>query len=203
MRLLNAEALIYDNIAELEYFSDERSIPPYAILSHTWAEEEVLFEDIALGPQHEIQPSAASIRAFHRRDAGQSVDFDSDMSFSDDESVRAKDSDGALFDVNLSDDFLEDEEAFDELCEETGDFDKQSSTSASSDGSLADSFQWVGGEDLRCDKCSAYITLHSMRMKQLRPHVKAGWNKVLNTCLQTLREGLQYVWIDTCEYCLL
>ena len=31
-------------------------------------------------------------------------------------------------------------------------------------------------------------------------HVKAGWKKVLNTCLLAIRDGLRYVWIDTCEY---
>jgi hypothetical protein len=35
MRLLDAEALIYDDVAELVYFTNERSALPYAILSHT------------------------------------------------------------------------------------------------------------------------------------------------------------------------
>ncbi|KAK6842694.1 HET-domain-containing protein [Apiospora arundinis] len=40
MRLLNTTTL------RLETFTDERSAPPYAILSHTWEEDEVLFDDI-------------------------------------------------------------------------------------------------------------------------------------------------------------
>lgn len=55
MRLLDADALIYDNEARLAEFIDERSLPKYAILSHTWEKGEVLFHDIALGPQHEIE----------------------------------------------------------------------------------------------------------------------------------------------------
>lgn len=42
MRLLNAQSL------ELRtFFGDE--IPPYAILSHTWSKDEVMFEDIRSG----------------------------------------------------------------------------------------------------------------------------------------------------------
>ncbi|KAK4443141.1 heterokaryon incompatibility protein-domain-containing protein [Podospora aff. communis PSN243] len=41
MRLINTTTL------QLEYFLD-RSVPPYAILSHTWEEEEVTFQDMAL-----------------------------------------------------------------------------------------------------------------------------------------------------------
>jgi hypothetical protein len=56
MRLLDAEALIYDNEAELVDFADESHAPKYAILSHTWEEEEVLFQDIPLGPEHLVKP---------------------------------------------------------------------------------------------------------------------------------------------------
>jgi hypothetical protein len=69
MRLLDAEALIYDNVADLIDFPDESSAPPYAILSHTWEEEEILFHDIPLGPQHEIQATVASVRARRRQQA--------------------------------------------------------------------------------------------------------------------------------------
>ena len=109
MRLLDAWTLIYDGEAELVEFVDERSLPPYAILSHTWADEEVFFHDIAFGPDHEIVPSKASQRAQHRRSRTQSEPS-----------------------------------------------------------------------------------------RPLEPHVKAGWNKVLNTCLQACRDGFEYVWIDTC-----
>lgn len=43
MRLINATTL------QLEDFQDELLAPPYAILSHTWAENEVLFKDIQDG----------------------------------------------------------------------------------------------------------------------------------------------------------
>ena len=66
MRLLDAHALIYDNIAALVDFTDQ-SLPPYAILSHTWGDEEVLFQDIGLGPQHEIQWDAAIHPTLRRR----------------------------------------------------------------------------------------------------------------------------------------
>lgn len=39
MRLLNVDTL------ELEFFDSVEQRPPYAILSHTWETEEVLFED--------------------------------------------------------------------------------------------------------------------------------------------------------------
>lgn len=109
MRLLDAWTLIYDGEAELVEFVDEQSLPPYAILSHTWAEEEVLFHDIALGPDHEIMPSKPSLRTRHRRNR-----------------------------------------------------------------------------------------THPELIRPAKPHVKVGWNKVLNTCLQACRDGFEYVWIDTC-----
>jgi hypothetical protein len=40
MRLLNTTTL------QLEDFIDDRLRPPYAILSHTWGEEEVLHNDL-------------------------------------------------------------------------------------------------------------------------------------------------------------
>ena len=40
MRLINAQTF------RLEEFIDGRSVPEYAILSHTWCREEVLFHDI-------------------------------------------------------------------------------------------------------------------------------------------------------------
>jgi hypothetical protein len=45
MRLLNAKTM------ELEHFPDHRTRPKYAILSHTWAEDEVLFNDIVSDPE--------------------------------------------------------------------------------------------------------------------------------------------------------
>ena len=33
---------------------------------------------------------------------------------------------------------------------------------------------------------------------QVKPHVKAGWSKVRNTCQQACNDGFEYVWIDTC-----
>ena len=41
MRLVNASTL------ELEEFVDLRDVPKYAILSHTWGNDEVLFHDLA------------------------------------------------------------------------------------------------------------------------------------------------------------
>lgn len=120
MRLLDAEALIYDDVAELVEFTDESSAPPYAILSHTWEQEEVLFADLPLGPHHEIRPTMAMIRAQRRGRTMLSADPEEGSS--------------------------------DRYPDEVG-----------------------------------------------QGHVKAGWSKVLNACLQTLRDGLQYVWIDTCK----
>jgi hypothetical protein len=49
MRLLNARTI------QLESFNDERKIPEYAILSHTWGEDEVTFRDLAeLSPEQRI-----------------------------------------------------------------------------------------------------------------------------------------------------
>lgn len=45
MRLLNAKTL------RLEEFPDERDAHPYAILSHTWGDNEVSLQDLQLLPQ--------------------------------------------------------------------------------------------------------------------------------------------------------
>ncbi|KAH8879042.1 HET-domain-containing protein [Thozetella sp. PMI_491] len=43
MRLLNAKSIA------LEAFPDDREIPPYAVLSHTWGDEEVTFQEMTHG----------------------------------------------------------------------------------------------------------------------------------------------------------
>lgn len=109
MRLLDAWLLIHEGIAELVNFPDERAVPPYAILSHTWEDEEVQFDDIPLGPNHEIVTSRATLRAS----------------------------------------------------------------------------RWQRSSNSELPASST-------------PHVKAGWNKVLNTCLRACQDELEYIWIDTC-----
>ncbi|KAF5320033.1 hypothetical protein D9758_017725 [Tetrapyrgos nigripes] len=44
MRLLDTTTL------QLAYFAKEDETPPYAILSHTWGEEEVTFQDLTYNP---------------------------------------------------------------------------------------------------------------------------------------------------------
>ena len=52
MRLLDAEKLVRDGQTELVEFLDERSLPPYAILSHTWTTEEILYDDLKVVAKH-------------------------------------------------------------------------------------------------------------------------------------------------------
>lgn len=58
MRLINASTL------ELEEFPDEQSLPPYAILSHTWGppNEEVSFQDITNGSDKQVKSALSKIR---------------------------------------------------------------------------------------------------------------------------------------------
>ena len=46
MRLLNSHTL------KLESFEDDRKVPSYAILSHTWGSDEVTFEDMQNGREN-------------------------------------------------------------------------------------------------------------------------------------------------------
>ena len=161
MRLLDAKALIYDNVAELIEFPDESSAPPYAILSHTWEEEEVLFHDIYLGPQHEVQLSVASVRAMRRRHAMPNYNFDASSS---------EDAESEVAEVDSSDAGL-------------------SRLSSYSDKTTS----------ATCLENSLIVEEQS-DSKLLAPHIKAGWTKILNACLQTLRSGLTYIWVDTCKF---
>jgi hypothetical protein len=61
MRLLNAKTL------QLESFDRGDSLPPYAILSHTWGEEEVLFDDLH-APNAQFQSLLQRIESLERRD---------------------------------------------------------------------------------------------------------------------------------------
>jgi hypothetical protein len=62
MRLLNIETL------KLESFLEESTIPPYVILSHTWGDKEVLFEDLQELPQdREIQSLRQAMRDLEGR----------------------------------------------------------------------------------------------------------------------------------------
>lgn len=56
MRLIDTQALVKEGSTKLVEYIDERRLPPYAILSHTWGlpNEEVLFED--------VQPDSAGYR---------------------------------------------------------------------------------------------------------------------------------------------
>ncbi|KAK5167078.1 uncharacterized protein LTR77_007808 [Saxophila tyrrhenica] len=168
MRLLDAEALIYDNEARLEEFIDERSLPQFAILSHTWEKHEVLFHDIALGPQHEIEISLAAARRnddrrYDQRDwDGETWSMGSVSSYSDTCSVDGSGLEGSSDEV-----------------------DERSDTS-SGQAEPADVFE---------DLLDAFKT---RPRESTTTHVKAGWNKVPNTCLQASRDGHRYVWIDTC-----
>lgn len=44
MRLFNTKTY------ELEYFATWAQVPPYAILSHTWSDDEVVYDDITFAP---------------------------------------------------------------------------------------------------------------------------------------------------------
>jgi hypothetical protein len=52
MRLLNVKTLAF------EQFMDERATPEYAILSHTWAAEEVTYQDMCEGLSQVVQQKA-------------------------------------------------------------------------------------------------------------------------------------------------
>jgi hypothetical protein len=171
MRLLDAEALIYDNVAELADFPDETSAPPYAILSHTWEEEEVLFHDIALGPQHEIRPTVVSLRAMRRR-----------------RTMLRRNS-------NIS---TSEEPKFDGSDENSSDTTRSHSLSDSAEKrNVTSSNRGQCGPTLLAN--NSLGTRGKSGIGLLMPRVKAGWTKVLNACLQTLRDGLAYIWIDTCK----
>ena len=122
MRLLDARALIYEGVSRLV---DDAEVghPCYTILSHTWGKEEVLYEDIELGPNHEIENTTGT--AVQREARG----YRSDSRF---ETKR---------------------------------------------------------ENLRCAPVVEQVP------EIAGPHVKKGWLKVLNACLQTCRDGYDYIWI--------
>ena len=172
MRLLDAEALIYDNVARLVEFTDASRAPDYAILSHTWEEEEVLFEDIKLGPQHEI-----ATHYFFRQDLRSKGSLDLTSSVAD--LRRASDIESISIETD------DDETDFFSVSEAS---DENEDVSMSNDG--------TGDAVSESTKDS----LPNSPADALGLHVKEGWNKVLNTCLLTVRDQLRYVWIDTCKY---
>ena len=180
MKLLNAAPLIHDNIAELIDFPDERNLPPYAILSHTWADEEVLFGDIALGPQHEVHPRLATLRASHHQ-----ASWSDDLDFSDAESLNSESADSVSLVSSGAD-----AEPVDNSSQSGGPSTKQP---------MHDQQQRsVGGSPAKLIP-SFDADLTQFPKQELRgAHVKLGWNKVLNTCLLACRDRLSYVWIDTC-----
>ena len=109
MKLLDAKLLINEGRAQLVEFQDERNLPNYAILSHTWADEEVLFHDLELGPRHEIEPHSGVV--------------------------------------------------------------------------------WSATD---------HVSSAQTAPATLGPHIRAGWNKILNACIQARKDGFSYIWIDTC-----
>ena len=163
MRLLDAEALIYDNVARLAEFPDASRAPKYAILSHTWEDEEVLFEDIARGPQYEI---ASDIVSRQNRRSTRSSDSNRSGSTSSRSTSSARSSPSSI-----------------SIGSEHGD------SSILVDERNSD-YQFD-------DATSTFSNVSNTEVSDF--HVKAGWNKALNTSLLAVRDGLQYVWVDTCE----
>ena len=152
MRLLSAWLLVHKGQVKLVDFPNERSLPKYAILSHTWAEEEVLFDDLALGPNHEFLPDPTLVGAER---SSQSTEAD------------WEDSEASNCDI---------------------------ASAASSEIGDLESIDLEGTEPMSAEQ--EYVAAGSSKVPI--PHVKAGWTKVLNTCLQACKDELDYVWIDTC-----
>lgn len=186
MRLLDAEALIYYNVARLVEFTDASEAPDYAILSHTWEDEEVLFEDIKLGLQHEIASDTVFRQSF-RSTAPRS------------RSISLIGSPSTLRSSSLDYKSIKSDE------EERGapphDSDSQSNYAMTieSDEDEPDFLSQDSNSDSHSeDPSSTFSNTSDTGLVGL--HVKAGWNKVLNTCLLAVRDRLRYVWIDTCRY---
>jgi hypothetical protein len=71
MRLLKVKT------RKLELFLDDRQLPPYAILSHTWEKEEIEFEDIQSDPELLLDYSTShSERSAKIRNACRQADID-------------------------------------------------------------------------------------------------------------------------------
>lgn len=142
MRLLDARALIHEGVARL-VDDVEVGHPQYAILSHRWSSEEVLFEDIKLGPSFEIaaEPTKLDLRA-------KGYSLRSRREFRDVSTERP-------IGVAIPD----------------------------------------GKREGVCDECRA----HCRRSEDPnRSHVKLGWTKLCNACLQACRDHLDYIWINNC-----
>lgn len=70
MRLLNVETL------RLTSFPDASLAPPYAILSHRWEEDEVLFEDLQDDPLEDLVASLQTrLELLERKQASDKVGF--------------------------------------------------------------------------------------------------------------------------------
>lgn len=155
------------------------------------------FQDISLGPQHEIQPSLASQRTLRRQQAMSSTDsltsisetsgsYSSDKNSDEDEAVHSTvEAISEDRHSNLIDQINEDETTSSPPAVTSEANSPMSASSASSKVSKSTS----ASIDAACKPMS----------RSRMPHVKVGWNKILNACLQTLRDGLTYIWIDTCK----
>lgn len=151
MRLIDVDSLIYDDEPRLVDFADEKKLPKYAILSHRWEEEEVLYQDFVLGPQHEIATSHSNLQ----RSRAQSSNTRNDLSSESDESW-----------------------AYDESDERSIDLSSDVESTISSNSWQTESSSPINAK--------------------IGPHIKRGWNKVLNASLKACRDGYHFLWIDTC-----
>ena len=166
MRLLNVETL------QLESFPDARKAPPYAILSHRWQDEEVLFEDLQDDGAREQQLSVArQLEAMQRRlealelRVGVGVQSTADVR---NDSVREA-VEGRVDGAALADNAWVDSE------------------SALMDNDTA--------KRRALDPISQPRTMHSEVPRRQR---KKGWAKVQGCRLQAQKFGMPYIWIDTC-----
>ncbi|OBT90307.1 hypothetical protein VE02_03333 [Pseudogymnoascus sp. 03VT05] len=80
MRLLDARALAHEGVSRLV---DDAEVGNhyFAILSHTWGQEEVLFEDIALRPNYEVDSLTEEQRATRGYSSGSRMMHDREFRF--------------------------------------------------------------------------------------------------------------------------
>ena len=178
MRLLNTRTL------KIETFQGVARIPPYAILSHRWEDEEILFEDFEL---HAVSEEHALLE---QRLRYLELQLNAVCKLVQDGSLQAPASAiGDLLDDDVS------------IIGTDSDDTLQRSITTSSEGQRT-YFRNVmsqSHEDLDDEQFWPGITSPSAKFAHLSKVVrKKGWVKVKHCCKEASRLGLRYVWIDTC-----
>jgi len=188
MRLLNIKTL------RLEWFHSADDAPSYAILSHRWEDEEVLFEDVEERPEaQKLRTLQMKLKDTERRLEALSSRFEGGTQSKDD-----SDKIGLQMKLEETERRLEALSSRFEGGTQSKDDSDQMDISDSSYSEEMDLQSDVSYPETRNQSSTSSTPEQPAHVRESQETKPKAWAKVLGCCKIAELRGISYVWIDTC-----